>query len=167
MTFEVFDNDGGVIVDETGNLRGKATIEVIRMSEQSSLARVVRLERRRSVDEGDLIANVIYDPNISYRFHVFGEFDIDNTGQVTTTDRRRVETMVTQWGGQLARTLGYNTDFLVLGQAPSAPRPLPEHVIDPMVIERHEALKRKFETYQNLFLKPRLCRFRFLTRTAS
>ncbi len=150
MTFEVFDKDGGVVVDETGELRGKATIEAIRMSDRSSLCRVVRLERNKTVNESDLIANVIYDPNISYRFYVFGEFDIDNTGQVTTTDRRRVETMVTQWGGQLINKLSYNTDFLVLGQEPEPPQPLPRNVVDPLVIERHAAKKHKFEKYQAL-----------------
>jgi len=150
MTFEVFNKNSGVIVDETGELRGKATIEIIRMSDRSSLCRVVRAQRGIILDEDDLIANIIYDPNISYRFHVFGEFDIDNTGQVTVTDRRRVETMVTQWGGQLIPKLSYNTDFLVLGKEPELPAPLPRGVVDPIEIERRAAQKRKYIDYQSL-----------------
>lgn len=150
MTFEVFDNDKGVSVDEFGDVRGKATVEVIRMSDRSSLSRVVRLDRGQSVDEGDLIANVIYNPNISYRFYVFGEFDIDDTGQVTATDRRRVETMITQWGGQLIRKLSYNTDFLVLGQEPNPPEQLPPSEFDPVKIERVAAQRRKYNQYQEL-----------------
>jgi hypothetical protein len=150
MTFEVFDKDTGVSLDEANELRGKATVEIIRMTERSSLARVVRLTRGQTVNEGDLIANIIYDPNISYRFHVFGAFDIDSTGQATTTDRRRVETMVTQWGGQLVRELSYNSDFLVLGQEPQLPERLPASEFDPVKIERVAAQKRKYETYQGL-----------------
>jgi predicted nucleic acid-binding Zn-ribbon protein len=150
MTFEVFDKNAGIVVDETGDLRGKATIEVIRMSEQSSLSRVVRLERGKGIDEDDLIANVVYDPNISYRFYVFGEFDIDDTGQVTTTDRRRVETMISQWGGQLVKKLSYNTDFLVLGRQPDPPEQLPASVFDPVKIEQVAAQKRKYQQYQDL-----------------
>ncbi len=150
MTFEVFNKDAGVVVDELGELRGKATVEVIRMSERSSLTRIVRLERDANVNEDDLIANVVYDPNISYRFHVFGDFDIDDTGQVTATDRRRVETMVNQWGGQLTPRLSYNTDFLVLGQEPDSPQQLPPGEFDPVKIQRHAAQKLKFEKYQNL-----------------
>ncbi len=150
MTFEVFDEDAGVFVDDNENIRGKATIEVIRMTDRSSLTRVVRLSRNATINENDLIANVVYDPNISYRFHVFGEFDIDNTGQETATDRRRVETMVTQWGGQLVESLTYNTDFLVLGQEPSPPEALPPGTIDIVIIERTAAQKRKFERYQSL-----------------
>ena len=151
MTFEVFDKDTGVSLDEANELRGKATVEVIRMTERSSLTRVVRSTRgEKSVNEGDLIANIIYDPNISYRFHVFGAFDIDSTGQSTTTDRRRVETMVTQWGGQLVRELSYNSDFLVLGQEPQLPERLPASEFDPVKIERVAAQRRKYETYQGL-----------------
>lgn len=150
MTFEVFDKDTGVSLDEANELRGKATVEVIRMTDRSSLARVVRLTLRQTVNEGDLIANIIYDPNISYRFHVFGEFDIDSTGQATTTDRRRVETMVTQWGGRLVRELSYNSDFLVLGQEPKLPERLPAKEFDPVKIERFAAQRRKYETYQGL-----------------
>ena len=150
MTFEVFDKDTGVSLDEANELRGKATVDIIRMTERSSLARVVRFTRGQTVNEGDLIANIIYDPNISYRFHVFGAFDIDSTGQATTTDRRRVETMVTQWGGQLVRELSYNSDFLVLGQEPQLPERLPASEFDPVKIERVAAQKRKYETYQGL-----------------
>ncbi len=150
MTFEVFDDESGVVIDEFGSARGKATIEVIRMSDRSSLTRVVRIEHGQRVDENDLIANVVYDPNVPYKFYVFGEFDIDTTGQVTASDRRRVETMITQWGGQLVNKLSYNTDFLVLGQEPDIPEPLPDNVFDPTVIERHAAKRRKYEAYQTL-----------------
>lgn len=150
MTFEVFDKHAGVSVNDFGDLRGKATVEVIRMSERSSLTRVVRLDRGQTVDEDDLIANVIYDPNVSYRFYIFGEFDIDSTGQISATDRRRVETMVTQWGGQLVNALSYNTDFLVLGQEPDPPERLPAGIFDPVLIERNAAQRRKYEAYQSL-----------------
>lgn len=150
MTFEVFDKNQGVSVDESGDLRGKATIEVIRMSDRSSLCRVVRFGRGRTVNEDDLIANVVYDPNVSYRFYVFGDFDIDTTGQVTSTDRRRVKTMVTQWGGQLITNLSYNTDFLVLGQEPDLPAPLAPTEFDPIVLEQHAAQKKKYQEYQDL-----------------
>jgi len=169
MTFEVFDKDAGVVVSESGDLRGKATVEVIRMSDRSSLARVVRLERGQTVNENDLIANVVYDPNISFRFYVFGEFDIDNTGQLTVTDRRRVETMIAQWGGQLTDKLSYNSDFLVLGQEPNPPERLPASEFDPVKIERVAAQKRKYKQYQSLIEQakalsiPILNQNRFLT----
>ena len=77
--------------------------------------------------EGDLIANAVYDPNMHFRFMVSGDFDIDGTGQTSTTDRKRIEGMVTQWGGELetpvegkAVSLNYDVDFLVLGQEPGA-----------------------------------------------
>ncbi len=150
MTFDVFDHDGGVVVDEYGDLRGYATIEVISVTDNASLARVVRLQRGRRVDEGDLIANLVYDPNTTYKFFVFGKFDIDNTGRATTTDRRRIETIVNKWGGVLARDLSYSTDFLVLGQEPDFPEPLSPHETDPEVIALRTQQIQTYKKYQDL-----------------
>ena len=150
MTFEVFDTDTGVLVDEYGDLRGYATIEVISMSPNASLARVVRLERGRRVDEGDQIANIVYDPQTTYKFFVFGKFDIDNTGQSTSTDRRRIETIINKWGGILARDLSYSTDFLVLGEEPAFPEALSPHETDPEIIARRTKQIETYKKYQDL-----------------
>ena len=150
MTFEVFDPKTGAAVDEFGDLRGKATIEVVSLSESSALARIVRHERGETINEGDLVANLVYDPNLTYEFYVFGDFDIDRTHQATVADRRRVETMIRQWGGRVAKELSYNTDFLVLGEEPELPDPLSPDVIDPVLIERHSRLEQRFLQYQEL-----------------
>ncbi len=150
MAFEVFSPATGVLVDEFGELRGKATIEVIETDDTSSLARVVRRSRGPGVDEGDLIANLVYDPDAVFTFYVSGVFDLDTTGKPTATDRRRVEAMVRQWGGLIAEQLTYSTDFLVLGQEPKLPDPLPRDVIDPKLIEQHAAQMRQFKKYQEL-----------------
>lgn len=150
MTFEVFDPSVGVFVDEVGDLRGKATVEVIELSDSAALARIVRSERHSVVSEGDHIANLVYDPNVQYTFYIFGKFDIDSTGQPTTTDRRRLESMVRHWGGGLAESLTYSTDFLVLGDEPELPSPLSRDVIDPKVIEQHAAQMRRYREYQGL-----------------
>lgn len=169
MTFEVFDESVGVQADEFGDLRGTATIEVISMTENASMARVVRTSRKKNIQEGDLIANIVYNPNTTYSFHVFGKFDIDNTGQATATDRRRIEVMVSKWKGVLAKRLSYSTDFLVLGEEPTLPPPLPPGVIQPEIIEQWTEKMRLYEKYHDLVQEakslsvPILNQNRFLT----
>ena len=42
--------------------------------------------------EGDKIANVVYDPNMVYKFFIYGDFDLDRTGQPAPADKRRLAT---------------------------------------------------------------------------
>jgi len=153
MTLEVFDQDMGVVVDEFGELRGIATIEVVRVSDSTASARIVRGVRGKVIHEGDLAANVVYDPDTQHRFYVFGEFDIDRTNQFTATDRRRIQAMINLWGGMLAKELTYQVDFLVLGNEPELPEPLPAGVIDPLTIEAYEAKRQQFEQFQDLIVQ--------------
>lgn len=150
MTFEVYDRATGVARDEHGDLRGKATIEVVSMSDESSVARIVRRVPRKSVLEGDIIANAVYDPNYKFKFMVFGDFDIDQIGQPSSSDKLRIKTVITQWGGTLTDDLTYDTDFLVLGIEPKFPDPLPPNEIDPDKIQKHKAAVDRFNEYAKL-----------------
>jgi len=150
MTFEVFDKNAGISKNEVNDLRGKATLEVLSVDADTSLARIVRISRGQTVLEGDLIANAVYDPNLKFKFRVFGEFDIDSIGQATEGDRRRIETMVGQWGGVIVNDLNYDTDFLVLGVAPSLPPALSPDEIDPEKLVANAAAVKKFEDYNKL-----------------
>lgn len=150
MTFEVYDKATGVSRDDHGDLRGKATIEVVSMSEESSVARIVRRVSRKTILEGDIIANAVYDPNYKFKFMVFGDFDIDQIGQASTSDKLRIKTVITQWGGSLTDDLTYDTDFLVLGQEPKFPDALPPGTIDPDQISKHKAAVERFNEYSKL-----------------
>jgi uncharacterized coiled-coil protein SlyX len=159
MTFEVFDRNLGVVKDDFDQYRGKATVEVIDVQENSAKARIVRAPQGSEIMEGDIVANAVYDPEMVFKFYVFGQFDIDNTGQSTNTDRRRIENMVLDWGGRLAssREVGgapaeitYDVDFLVLGNEPALPEEPGEDVFDPAVLLAYENAKRQFETYHQL-----------------
>lgn len=156
MTFEVFDPKVGVEADENSVLRGVATIEITNVSETSSTGRVVRVTGRDTVlQESDLIASVAYDPNRVYQFHIFGDFDIDKTGQANAQDRDRVKAMVLDHGGELIEAFTYQADFLVLGVEPPLPRPLNEQDqgYDPVKIAQHAAAVKEYEHYQMLIKK--------------
>jgi len=169
MTFEVFDRRTGVAADpnDRDRIRGKATIEVMNVSEDASVARVVRTESGQVVVPGDVIANVVYDPNMKFKFVVFGDFDIDNVGVATSRDKDRVETMIKEWGGivtdlrdtsgqpggtPVASALSYDTDFLVLGIRPTMPREVAGEV-DPVELARINERRKKVEAYDQLQAK--------------
>lgn len=150
MTFEVYDSGDLVKLDEFGDARGKATIEVTGLDERNAVARVVRQERGTGVKTGDQIINIAYDPNATLKFFVYGDFDIENTGEPSRADRKRVEGMIDRWGGEISEELTPNVDFLVLGSEPPSPTPLPPGETNPQKIQEFVQATKDFETYQNL-----------------
>lgn len=122
LTFEVYDKKTGVSRDQFGDFRGKATVEVVKVKPDSSECRIVRTERGKPIFDGDLVANLVYDKYRTYRFYVYGNFDIDNDGRPSSTDTRRIKSMIEQWGGIVSNEFGYDVDFLVLGSKPEVPR---------------------------------------------
>lgn len=150
MTFEVFGPKEVVKPDEFNEIRGKATIEIVDVQPDTASARVVRSERGAVVREGDNIVNLAFDPNVKFKFYVYGDFDVDNTGTPSLGDRKRIESMVSRFGATVADELSYEVDYLVLGAEPTLPAPLPPDTLDPELIRTYETQKRKFETYQQL-----------------
>ncbi|MFA9477084.1 hypothetical protein ACERK3_02135 [Phycisphaerales bacterium AB-hyl4] len=152
LTFEVFDADEMVRIGDLTetDVRGKATVEVINVGDTSSRVRVVRMSRGATLGSGDQIINLIYDSRTRFRFYVYGDFDIERTGEPTESDRHRVESMVTRWGGRLAEDLNYEVDYLVLGEEPRVPDQLPPGEIDPVRIREHVEATRVYERYQEL-----------------
>jgi len=148
MTFEVFGANQLVKLTEYNQLRGKATLEVVSVDEAASLARVVRLERGQTVSEGDILVNLVYDPQATYKFHVYGEFDFNEPG--STDGRERIISRILQWGGEVSDELTYDVDYLVLGAEPPLPTPPPDGEVDPVKIAEYVQAQREYETYQEL-----------------
>ena len=175
MTFEVFDPDALVKLDDFDELRGKATVEVVNVDSTSSVARVVRADRRANVRENDRLVNLVYDPNMTFKFYVYGGFDVDNQSramnhlfpvrpqgddsppplQPVPGDDDEIESLVRQWGGIVADDLSYDVDFLVLGIEPPLPRPLQEGEVDPVKLQQYADAKKQYETYQRLVSEAR------------
>ncbi len=163
ITFEIYDPRTGIVKNAEGKYRGKATIEIINVFESTSVARVVRRSRGQEVFPGDLIANLVYDPDLKFKFYVFGEFDVDSIGHPSQTDRRRVENMIVRWGGLLIADdpqskrsgLTYDVDFLVLGEEPLFPQAPDENEVDPTAIEQHTRELKRYEAYQGLIKEAR------------
>jgi len=136
LTFEVYDKFEGIppagdpSTDE--NLpKGKASIEVTRVGSNSSEAHITRQTPGTQITEGDLIANLIYDPNTKYNFMVYGDFDLDHNNVATPQEADVVRRLVTQWGGKLTDKVDVDTDFVVLGKEPVIPNFSKEDLQDP------------------------------------
>ena len=148
MTFEVFDRNVLVTHDQA-DMQGKATIEVIRITDTSSAARVVQRDPRATLAAGDQIINVAFDPTAVYRFYVHGVFDVDNIGSASVQDNRRVRAMIERWGGKVVDELNYQTDYLVMGMQPILARQ-PDADAGFEEIQIYERLRAIYQAYRHL-----------------
>ncbi|MDP7004971.1 MAG: hypothetical protein QF718_02010 [Phycisphaerales bacterium] len=127
MTFEVYDSESQLRVGENGDFpRGKASIEVVKVGETTSTAKITRSTSSQPVVRDNIIVNAIYDPNYEYSFLVHGYFDADGDGNPEPSNKFIVN-QIESWGGEVVEDTGSlpgDLDFLVLGIAPKEPRPL-------------------------------------------
>ena len=152
MTFEVFDADELVKLNEYKEVRGKATIEIIKIDKTSSLGRVVRVSHSKSVTPGDQIVNAVYSPYAPQKFYIYGDFDLSNSGKATREAKKQVETLINRWGGKIVTKLSPDIDFLVLGQEPEEAPILTEadKQMGPARITEIINARKEYEEYQQL-----------------
>lgn len=151
MTFEVYNVGTAISPDAEGVYPpGKASVEIVRVEENSSLGRITRETRGNPVIVDDILANALYDPTKKYTFAVFGSFDTNRDGVATPQEAADVEAIIKDWGGLLSDGVTGNTDFLVLGERPILPpEPKPEDPIE--LIQRYLRLKQNAQRYDELF----------------
>lgn len=136
MSFEVYSNAAAIRPDADGNYPpGKATIEVIRINDGSSVARVVRTARGNPIVDGDVIANAVYDPAKIYHFVVFGNFDTNGDGVSRAEEQTTIKAIISQWGGIISDDITGRTDFVVLGERPILPPAPPVDAPSPVILE--------------------------------
>jgi hypothetical protein len=155
LTFEVYDKVDGIPPagdpSNDDNLpKGKASIEVTRVGQGSSECRVIRTTPGTQITEGDLIANLVYDPNVKYNFMVYGDFDMDNNGVATPQDADVIKRLVTQWGGKLTSQVNVDTDFVVLGKEPTLPNFTKDELQDPFNAKKLNDATEALNAYQNV-----------------
>ena len=151
MSFEVYSNAAAIRPDEEGAYPpGKATIEVIRINEGSSVARIVRESRGNPLVEGDVLANAVYDPTKVYHFVVYGNFDTDGDRTARPEEQTAIKGIISQWGGVVDEDLSGRTDFLVLGDRPILP-PQPPVNAPAAIITEFIRKSRVADEYDRLF----------------
>jgi hypothetical protein len=155
LTFEVYDKAEGVPPlpeNVTGDEQlpvGKASIEITHVGVTSSECRIVKIQPGAIISEGDLIANLVYDPHVKFNFFVFGNFDLAENGRPNANDAAFIKQLVTQWGGKLTDQVNVNTDFVVLGAEPVIPN-FSKDEIGPDAQAKIDAATKASEAYQEI-----------------
>lgn len=123
MTFEIYDRKEGIprMANEDQLPVGKGSLEVIRVGQGSSECRIIKMQPDQQPMVGDIIANLVYDPNVKWTFMVYGDFDIDGDGRATAAEFDTIKRLITTLG-IVTDKLNVDTDFLVMGQEPRLPQ---------------------------------------------
>ncbi len=117
LGLEVYSQTG----ESRNTVRGKASLEVVTVMENTAECRVTRVERGQPILEGDFVVNLAFDRGRLPKFVVRGDFDLDYDGQIDVSGIELVEGMIRQWGGQVVDELDESVDFVVIGLAPRIP----------------------------------------------
>ncbi len=155
MTFTVFDKNEGIPAFGDGlsnsNMpQGKASIEVIRVGAAASECRILKSRLGAILGEGDLIVNLIYDPNTKFNFVVFGKFDLDHNKQFTTLEAEVIKRLVSQWGGNVQDKINVDTDFVVMGKEPEVPNFSAEELQNPINKKALDDAKAELAAYTDV-----------------
>lgn len=151
LTFSVYSDANVIRPDADGNYpRGKATLEVIRVTPTSATARILNASQGNPVVAGDVVANPLYDPDKVYKFVVYGNFDTNRDGRATRFEADRVASLVRQWGGTTVDDITGDLDFLVLGRQPVLP-PQPGPGAPLEAVQEYVRLQSIVSRYEELF----------------
>ena len=166
MTFEVYDSASQLRVDQEGNFpRGKASIEVVKVGETTSTAKVTRSTTSQPIVRDNVIVNAVYDPDYKFSFYVHGDFDADGDGN-PEADNRFLKDQIIRWGGTIVEntdSLPGDLDFLVLGIAPQEPAGKVPLGATSAMLNDYKRQKRAFVDYQRLIEQARSTQIPVLT----
>lgn len=132
---------------------GLGSIEVQEVLASVSQCRVVKTEIGAHFSEGDLIANLVYDRNTKYNMMVYGKFDLAQTGKPNDGDRKKVEALIAEWGGNVQQKINEDTDFVVMGREPEIETFTPEELADPLNKQTQDDEKAEYDAYESVLNK--------------
>ena len=153
MTFEIYDTRSQLRIDDNGEFpRGKASIEVVKVGETTSTAKITRSTSSQPIVRDNIIVNAIYDPNYEYSFLVHGDFDADGDG-LPEANNDFIKDRIERWGGKVVLDNGLlpgDLDFLVLGIAPEQPTRQPRRGASDAMFDDYARKKTAFVDYDEL-----------------
>ena len=166
MTFEVYDSPAQLRLDQDGEFpAGKASIEVVKVGETTSTAKITRSTTSQPIVRSNILVNAIYDPEYNYTFLVHGNFDANGDG-IPEADNGFIQDQIRHWGGKVVADNGAlpgDLDFLVLGIAPVEPAGKPPHGATPAMLDDYARQKRAFLDYEHLLEQARSAQVPVLT----
>ena len=151
MTFEVFTTADQVQNNKQGKLRGKASVQVLRVTEDTSTARVTRSSANQPINRNDVLINAVYSPTYTYRMMVYGKFDVNNDGKASTGEASVIRNRIQEWGGKVidSEKVTGDLDFVVIGNPPPEPLPLSSSAGD-IEVQAYTQAKNDYDTYNRI-----------------
>jgi len=145
LTFRVFAASG----DAPDNTH-KATLILKRVGEKSSECQITEVKDAKDpVVAGDLIASIAFDENQPHTFVVQGRFDLHGGTNPTEAGAKQLVAMIKRFGGEVAKQVTVQTDFVVMGTEPQRPVK-PEEDAPPTAWATYNAQMQEYETYQKV-----------------
>ena len=140
---------------ETELPKGKGSIEVVSVGPgHTSQCRIVSTDKNRPLTEGDIIANLVYDPNTKLNFFVYGNFDLANNGVGSAQDTLVIKRLIEQWGGTVVNEIGVSTDFVVMGVETKPLNLSEEEKNNPEMVAKAEAVEKIRTAYKDVIARP-------------
>jgi len=153
MTFEVYDSPEQIRADLSGDeARGKASIQVVKVGEASSTAKVTRSVKGHPILPNNVVANAIYDPEYNFKFLVHGKFDLNDDGKPSEDEAEYLRDRIRRWGGEVVMgdEIPGDLDFLVLGVEPRMPIEPQGVEIETSLLHEHQKAKAAVTEYKAL-----------------
>ncbi len=177
LTFEVYDANDGVPKVDIGNEdalpKGKGSIEVINVGQNSSECRILATTAGMQIAQGDMIANLVYDKNTKFNFLIYpgAGFDLSQSGRLGTAGAAVLKQLVVRWGGAITDgdKPNINTDFIVMGKEPEMPKgidPATTNAVQRDMLDKAKAAITDYDTVRQFahdYQIPILNQNRFLT----
>ncbi|MBN1942476.1 MAG: hypothetical protein JW849_04190 [Phycisphaerae bacterium] len=130
----------------------KGSLRVTNVSDDFSECKIVREDKNAPIVVGDDVANIAFHPVRKHVFVVKGLFDLYGTGAATDLGADQVKDVIRKAGGIVEDEIGYQTDYIVMGEEPLKPTK-PEEDAPPAAQQAYQMQLRSWREYQKLLEK--------------
>ncbi len=146
LTLSVYERGAAI----TREAKPKAEVQIFDIAKNYCAAKITKGSNKRPILTDDLVANLIWDCGQVNVFTVTGDFDIDQDGTTDPGADEKIRKLVEKWGGKAVATVSAETDFIVIGDAPTVPeKPEFEDLeLDPTLQKYYDDALRRFNEYK-------------------
>ncbi len=143
MTLTVYSKKGV----KQDNVKGK--LLVTNVGDNFSECKITEEDKNAPLVVGDEVANIAYHPVRKNVFVVKGLFDLQGTGNPTKDGADMVMDVITKAGGIISDEVGYQTDYVVLGEEPIKPSK-PDEDAPPAILRAYQKQLRISDEYKKI-----------------
>lgn len=129
------------------NIKGK--LLVTNVGDNFSECKITEEDKNAPIVVGDDVANIAFHPVRKNVFVVQGLFDLHGTGTATKLGADQVKDVIIKAGGIVSEEVGYQTDYVVLGEEPIKPS-RPEEDAATTAQQAYQKQLRRYKEYQNI-----------------